>query len=244
MLYPVDFFSAAEPSVGILPESLFQACLLRFFCLAGFCFTGFLFPVVGSPGWIFVLGFVPGSAEGSGWIVIPPQCRHLETLPAHTINYTMNFDRRFENDLPAFAASIGYRNLQDVDCCGRNILHLVMTGMKYCTLIAGIATTMFLPRSPRMPGDEAVALRQPITHGTPLGVTPLKLLCQDSDKNLWALEVVKAILEQRILPVTAFEMPDGPSVSVFLQNISYPLAGFYFPFFVICNVISMILGST
>ena len=133
----------------------------------------------------------------------------VEIGPAHTIFLP------YEGNLVAFANSFGFFDTGDVDANGRNIFHLIMGAMKYCSPAASSATTMFLPGYPKLAGDYAAALRQQTTHGTPHHVTPLKLLCQDSDKHLLAHDVVKSILDHHILDVSAFAEPDGPKASVF-----------------------------
>ena len=115
------------------------------------------------------------------------------------------------------ANSFGFFHTDDVDLNGRNIFHLIFGAMKYCSLAASIASTMFLPGYPKLEGDYAAALRQRTTHGTPQHVTPLKLLCKDSDKHLIARDVVKSILDHNILDVSAFAEPDGPFASVFFK---------------------------
>ena len=184
----------------------FTGLFVPFSVLAGGRPTGFLIPLVGLLWWIVLFGFHKGMSEERGYIIVAQQSRGLETGPAHTINLPYNVDSQYEGNLVAFANSFGFFDTGDVDANGRNIFLLIMGAMKYCSPAACIATTMF---------QYAVALRQQTTHGTPHHVTPLKLLCQDSDKHLLAHDVVKSILDHNILDVAAFAVPDGPKASVF-----------------------------
>ena len=198
----------------------FTGLFVPFSVLAGGRPTGFLIPLVGLPWWIVLFGFHKGMSEERGYIIVAKQSRGLETGPAHTINLPYNVDSQYEGNLVAFANSFGFFDTGDVDANGRNIFLLIMGAMKYCSPAASIATTMFLPGYPKLAGDYAAALRQQTTHGTPHHVTPLKLLCQDSDKHLLAHDVVKSILDHNILDVAAFAVPDGPKASVFFFTLS------------------------
>ena len=89
--------------------------------------------------------FHKGMSEALGYIIVADQCRGLETCPAHTLNLLHNVESMCEGNVVVFANYFGFFHTDDVDLNGRNIFHLIFGAMKYCSLAANIASTMFLP---------------------------------------------------------------------------------------------------
>jgi len=167
------------------------------------------------PARVFLAKSVAEVLEDRHWIIIPRQCRGKDTLPAHTINLSSFFPPPDNQNLPYFADMLGFSNVEDRDQEGRNILHILFTAMKYCCCVGQIAKHAFDFGADRLEGDYGEALRQPIQHGAISGYTPLHILCKNSDASLTSLDVVKALIEMRILKPSEFSDQRNHDVSVF-----------------------------
>ena len=154
---------------------------------------------------LFIWMFFPGLPKELGWIIVPPQCHHQETASCHTINLPHAFPDAAQRNLPDWARIFGFEQVKDRDGQGRNISHLLSMTVKYCWLSAEIALICFSQNSAKMIGDYAEALSQLLTGGQLVGYGPLHILCTNSDACLIQVEIVKTLLDNKMVTVQAFE---------------------------------------
>ncbi len=86
-------------------------------------------------------------------------------------------------------------------------------------LAAHIATKCFLRNAPYMEGNYTAAMSQQVQHGTPMGYTPLHILCQnsgkgDTDVHICQKETIRQLILNNIVPVEYFAEQKCPIVSV------------------------------
>ena len=108
----------------------------------------------------------------NGWIVIPHQSLHVETLSADTFNCVWGFPAPRYRNFVHFARSYGFCSVNDRDKHNKNIFHYFFGAVVYCWLAADIAKTAFSAGEERLPGNYTLAMSQQVMNGTPSGFTP------------------------------------------------------------------------
>jgi len=164
--------------------------------------------------------------EKAGWVKMPRQCGDKEPnepIPTHTLNIVSNFPKYDMRTLVAIAKSFGFKGAQDIDEFGKNIYHHVFTAMKYCQLFGEIALRAFEPNSEPLAGNNRDALTRKIPGGyQPRGWTALHILCHGSDYMLSSRKVIEAMLENKVVDISAFDVAND-GVRVFWSFLGYQL---------------------
>lgn len=154
--------------------------------------------------------------EVAGWILIPPQSRHMETLVAHTLNCHWNFPAMQYRTFVDFAYTFGFRSADDRDPCGKSIIHFFFCALQYCWLAADIAKYAFLPGERKLHGDYEAAMSQRVELGQPDGFSALHVLCNASGTGMMAARVIEDLIDNKIVPLDAFKDWRNNDVSVFV----------------------------
>lgn len=141
-----------------------------------------------------------------GWIIPPPQAGDYDNLPCHTINLVHRYPPEDQWTLVKFGKLLGFVNVEDYDVAGRNVFHHLFLCCKYCWLAGFIAMNCFTDNAAKMPGNYRKALRQltPFDDAVPR-LTPLHILCKDSDSCLLNLKIVQKMCFHNFAEMKNFE---------------------------------------
>ena len=167
------------------------------------CFERRLVPVLVI---VFIWIFFLSPPKDLGWIIIPPQSCYYDNLPCHTINQVHRYPPEEQWTLVEFGKLLGFVKVEDHDDVGRNVFHHLFLCCKYCWLAGFIAMNCFTDNAVKMPGNYRKALRQhTFFNGAVPRVTPLHILCKDSDSCLLNLKIVEKMCFHHFAGMKNFE---------------------------------------
>ena len=118
-----------------------------------------------------------------------------------------------------FGRLFGFRRADDRDKCNKTIFHFLFSAAKYCWVAADVARRAFGQYEEILPGDYCAAMSQRVENGKPEGFTALHILCNGSGVGLMAVEIVAALIDNKIVPLKAFSAWKNNDVSVFLPGV-------------------------
>ena len=95
------------------------------------------------------------------------------------------------------------------------MFHHLFSPMKFCSLAAEVAYICFRPGNLPLDGDYTKAMSHTVWGATPVGWTPLHILCNGSDASMMTRDVIKHLLENDIVDIRAFDSVTNDKVIVF-----------------------------
>ena len=138
----------------------------------------------------------------------------METQSNSTENFPEAIPEEECRSLPEIAKIFGFTNCIDTDRDGKNIFFHMFTSVTYCYATAVILKEAFADGAPRLPGDYASAMSHRVTSGSPIGHSPLHVLCDGNSINFSKLEIIKMLIENEIVDSELFATVKDDKVTV------------------------------
>ena len=153
----------------------------------------------------------PERFEQFHWVKLAETSRGQDWQPAYTQNFPQNYPVFHKCNQRYVADKLGYKNVEDTDDDNLNWLHVLFGGSKHCWLLNWVAHTGFEQDSPRLPGRYTVALSQLNVWN----MSPMHVLLRNNDTCFSAVNVLQAIIGNRLVDVEAFSWCGSGEVAVF-----------------------------
>ena len=149
-----------------------------------------------------------------GWVKLAHHSKNVETQSTSTQIFPEMLPDIEARSLPEIAKIFGFTSCTDTDPDGKNICLHMFTSLTYCHSTAIILKEAFEATAPRLPGSYSSAMSQRVTSGTPIGHSPLHVLCDGSSINFSKIEIVQMLIENDIVKSELFATVKDKRVTV------------------------------
>ena len=141
-------------------------------------------------------------------------------LSKKSATWASMFPPQYMQHICWLAGRVSCKSLTEQDGNGWNLLHHIFHCAVQSTLVCNISSHMASSQFPMLDGDMRRAVRQVTTRLLPLGCTPVHFLCTGRDTTSRKKDLIKGLLDARVLLITDFDVPDEKVIYFFNRLVS------------------------